>query len=153
MAQNSLRSGLKKAKSGRFRVDFTVKNGEGHGGERGYAQIPHPIPHSSTQFHTVLHPATPLCSDLPCLNVNSKIPLCRPKMGDPYSGVLLYTVLYGKIPRLLQRGIWVDVGYTCYPLLIKFKCNLFNCGNFVSSCTTAILSNSHANGSVKYLWT
>jgi hypothetical protein len=105
MAKNGVRSGPKKAKSGGFRVDFTVKNGRVHGGERGYAQIPHPIPHSSTQFHTVLHPVTPFRPDLPCLNVNSKIPLCRPKSQDPYSGVLLYTVLYGKIPRPLQRGI------------------------------------------------
>jgi hypothetical protein len=93
MAKNGVRSGPKKAKSGRFKVDFTVKNGRVHGGERGYAQIPHPIPHSSTPFYTVPHPPTPYHSALPCLNVNSEISLCRPKISDPYSGAFVYILL------------------------------------------------------------
>jgi hypothetical protein len=39
MAQNGARSGSKKTKSGRFRVDFRMENGEGHGGERGLVKI------------------------------------------------------------------------------------------------------------------
>jgi hypothetical protein len=39
MAQNGTRSGSKKTKSGRFRVDFTVKITVRHGGERGLVKI------------------------------------------------------------------------------------------------------------------
>jgi hypothetical protein len=65
MAENGVKSGSKSVKSGRFRVDFTVKNGRVHGGERGYAQIPNPILHSSTLIYTVLHSFTPVYALLP----------------------------------------------------------------------------------------
>ena len=122
MVENGGISGSKKVKSGRFMVDFTVKILWRHGGERGYAQIPHPIPHSSTQFHTHQHSFTLVYTLLPCPENSSVIPLCRPKMGDPYSGVLLYTVLYGKIPRPLQRGICVVC--TC---VLSYRCRCSMC--------------------------
>jgi hypothetical protein len=39
MVENGGISGSKSVKSGRFRVDFTVKITVGHGGERGLVQI------------------------------------------------------------------------------------------------------------------
>jgi len=58
MAKNGIRSGPKSVKSGRKLVDFTVKITVGHGGERGYAQIPHTLLHYFTLINTVLHPST-----------------------------------------------------------------------------------------------
>lgn len=72
MAKNGVISGSKKVKSGRKLVDFTVKITVRHGGERGYAQIPHTHQHSFTlintvshtiaQFYTRLHPSALACS-------------------------------------------------------------------------------------------
>jgi hypothetical protein len=39
MVENRLRSGSKKTKSGRFRVDFRMVLGWRHGGERGLVKI------------------------------------------------------------------------------------------------------------------
>jgi hypothetical protein len=127
MAQNSLRSGSKKTKSGGVRVDFTVKNGRVHGGERGYAQIPHTLLYYFTLFNTLSHSSTPSCPDLLCSGNSLVISRCRVKIQDPYSGVLLCTVLWVWNSRPLQRGITmydiVGMGrwYRMYISVVEFQ--------------------------------
>jgi hypothetical protein len=110
--------GVKKCEKWQEAGGFHYENYGGAGwGERLCSNTPH----SSTQFHTLLHSSTPSRPDLPCPNVNSKIPLYRPESQDPYSGAFWYTVLYGKIPRPLQRGICC---YMCVSIITVVKVGL-----------------------------
>jgi len=90
MVQNDVISGSKMTKCGAIRMDFTVKITVGHGGERGLVKIlfnlfssfPYCVPTVFSLFsHRILY-----CI-LTDLILYSRV------MGDPYSGVLVYTVL------------------------------------------------------------
>ena len=115
MPVNGARSGSKKMKSGAITVDFRMVLEWRHGGERGLVKILFTIPYCSLLFPTIVStiphcvlPQFPDCSP-PCPTVSLLYRFSTVEIGDPYSGAFAYTVLYGKIPRPLQRGIYYCV--------------------------------------------